>query len=113
MDLVRPAGKVPVVVHAQRNVGGPRQGQGLAVVQGLEHGQLLGVLLHQVRQLEENAAAFPPAHLAPRPALKGVPGGLDRQIDVFLVGRRHFRNDLLRPRVDRLEGLAAQRVRKL
>src|ERR1043166_730933 len=64
LDLVRPSGVVPQAGGAARDVALCER-DGLAVVQGLDGGELEQVALEQVRELEHHAPAVPRADLAP------------------------------------------------
>ena len=83
MDLVGPAGVVAEAVDHQRQVGVAALADRLAVVEGLELGQLVDVLLDQVGQLVHQPAAVAGVHLAPgAPVVERLAGGLDGQVDV-------------------------------
>ena len=62
-----------------------RVGDRLAAVERFERGQLLGVLLDQVGQLEHEPAAVGGVHLPPGAGFQRLAGGLDGPVDVGLV----------------------------
>lgn len=66
------------------------------------------MLLDEVGELEEEAAALGGVHVAP--GLEGAAGGLDGDVHVGLVGLLDLGDDLARGRVDGLEGLAREGV---
>lgn len=45
-------------------------GEWLAIVQGLQDGQLMGVLLHQVSKLVQDGATLTPSHTGPGAVVK-------------------------------------------
>ena len=61
----------------------PRESRdGLAAVERLQRGQLLGVLLDEVGELEQQPAAVGGVHRRPRAGLQRLAGGLDGPVDV-------------------------------
>ena len=68
---------------AARRRRAPRQW--LAVVEGFQLRELFQVLLHQVGQLPDEAAALGGGHVGPRAAFKRLARGLDGAIDVFAI----------------------------
>ena len=79
---------------AQRNVGDPRHGERLAIVQALKLGELFQVLFDQVGELPYFAAAFGGAHLRPGIAFESLTRSFHGAIDVFAIAlgdlRHHF-----------------------
>ena len=65
LDLVGPAGVIAEAVDHERQVDVAALGDWLAVVKGLELGQLVDVLLDQVGEPVHQAAAIAGIHLAP------------------------------------------------
>ena len=112
VQLVGPACVVEEVGSDQRKVDVARLADGLAVVQRLEDGQLARPLLDQARDPEEVLAPVSAAHRPPG-ALVGVARGPHRPVDVLAAGLGDLREDLLRRRVDRLEGRAPDGVGEL
>ena len=82
-DLGRPAGHVAEHVDGERDVGGAGDGDGLAVVEGFELGEFVEVLLEQVTELPDEAAAFGGLHAGPGAVVEGFAGGADGAVDVF------------------------------
>ena len=83
------------------DIDGVRDVLRLAVVEGLELGELNTVLLHQVREAEEHVAAV--ARVALLEGLEGLGRGGDGVIDVLLAGRLDGGDHLLGRRVDGVE----------
>ncbi len=81
LDLVGPAGVVAERVDDALHVAA-RVADGLAAVERLERGQLLGVLLDEVGELEHQPAALGGVHRRPGAGLQGRAGGLDGLVDV-------------------------------
>ena len=111
VHLVRPAA---IVSQARRRVGDVTHGHGerLAVVQGLNTSQQLGVLLEEVGQLGQHAAAVRRGDLGPG-AVESLAGGLDGDVDILLRGLVDGADGLFVVRVDGLEGLAVERLDEL
>jgi hypothetical protein len=97
-DLVRVPRVVQQALHHQVNVRRgavnlPVSPQRLAVVQRLQLGQLLGVALDQLSQLEHQVAAARGRHLAPGSlGVKRAARRLYRQVDVGLIRFVHLAN---------------------
>ena len=113
VDLVGPAGVVAEAVDHQRQVGVAALADRLAVVERLQLGQLVDVLLDQVGELVHQAAAVAGVHLAPGAGVERLAGGLDRQVDIGGIPLGDLGDDFLGRRVDRLERLAADAVAPL
>ena len=101
VDLRRPAAVVAIDLAGHRHVDVLRLGERLADVEGLDGGELLGVLVDEVGEPEQAAAAGARVEVAPD-VLEGGAGGADGPVD---VGRR--------PRGDGGEHLAGGRVERL
>src|SRR5262249_24884208 len=78
-------------------------------VERLEQGQLLGVLLDQVGELEHEPAALGGVHLGPGALLQGGTGGLDGLVDVGSGGGGDLGADLAGGGGGGVEGLAGAR----
>src|SRR5208337_1416329 len=115
LDLVGPAGVIAEAVDHERQVDVAALGDWLAVVKGLELGQLVDVLLGQVGEPVHQAAAIAGVHLAPGAlaVVERLPRGLDREVDVGGVAHGDFGDDLLGRGVDGLECLATDTVSQL
>ena len=110
VDLVGPAGVVAEAVDHQRQVGMAALADRLAVVQGLELGQLVDVRFDQVGELVHQPPAVAGVGLAPGARVKRLPRRLDGAVDVGGVALGDLGDDLLGRRVDRGERLAAVAV---
>ena len=104
VDLVGPAA---VVSEAAGGVGDVGQGHGqrLSVVQSLNTGEGLRVLLKQVRELGQHAAALGRGDLCPG-AVEGLAGGGDGDVDILLGRLLHGADGLFVVGVDGLERVA-------
>lgn len=103
LDLVCPTSVVPDATDDGTDVT-PGHADGLAIVEGLDGGQQVEVLLGEVGELEQQDAALVRGGLAPR-SLEGLAGGGDGEVDVLLGSLAHGADDLLCCGVDDLEGL--------
>jgi len=104
LDLVRPATVVPqsTDTHADVDLG---HGDGLAIVERLNRGEQVEVLLEQIGELHKKSAAvlrglFPPW------AFESLACGGDGDVDVLLRGFLDRGDDALICGVDHIEGLA-------
>lgn len=82
LDLVRPTSIVPYAADNSGDVSLCHR-DGLAVIQRLDRSQQVSVLLEEVGQLQQVQTPLLGRGVPPC-ALKGLPGGGDRNIDVFL-----------------------------
>ena len=89
-------GEIPEVVDGQRHVGVERLADRLAVVPGLGQRDRLEVLLDAVGDLVQDDGAFAGGGLAPRGG--GAVRGVERLVDVGLVGTRDLAERLARHR---------------
>jgi hypothetical protein len=103
LDLVGPAAVVPDAANDGADVAAGH-GDGLAVVERLDGGQEVRVLLAQIGELRQQDAARLGRGAAPRP-LKGLPGGGHGNVDILLGGLVDRAEDLFCGRVDDLERL--------
>lgn len=110
-DLVGPA---TVVAQAASGIGNVTlgQGDGLAVVEGLNGGEGLDITLEEVGQLGEHTATVRGGHVVPG-TLEGGASGLDGDIDILLGGFVDGGDDLFVGGVDGLEGLALDTLDEL
>src|SRR5208282_1090094 len=83
--------------------------QGLAVVERLELGELFGMLLDQVGDLEQEAGARMRSQIGPLKVLEGLARVLDGLVHVGLVTLGDQRQNLLISRVESLESFAGFR----
>ena len=112
LELVRPARVVEEVRRGQGDVDVARLLDRLAVVQGLQDGELPRALLQDARDTEQVLAALGAGQTAPRPLESGA-GCIDSTFDVGLAGLGDLGQDLLRGRVDGLEGSPVNRLDEL
>ena len=112
LDLRRPARHVMKQVGGQGDVRRLRDRQRLAVVERLEHGQLVSVPLDQIADAMDDLAALGRRHPAPARALvvKAPASRSNGKLDVLGCAVRHAPETLLSRRVERLEGLPARRL---
>lgn len=103
LDLVGPAAVVAEAADDGADVAAG-QGDGLAVVERLDGGQEVHVLLAQLGQLDQVDAALLRGGAAPD-AIKGLARGGDGDVDILLGGLVHGADDLFCGRVDDLERL--------
>ncbi|EAQ00328.1 carR [Janibacter sp. HTCC2649] len=96
--------EVAEVVDRERKVGGEGLADRLAVLPGLEHGELLEVLLEPVGDLEQDVA--PLRRRRATPGVLGVRGGLDGGVDVGCLAASHHHERLAVDWRDVLERLA-------
>ncbi len=74
------SGEIAEMIDGKRNVGKGRLADRLAVVDGLDRGEHLEVLLHAVGDLVEDFGAFGGRGVAP--GLLGLMGGVERKLDI-------------------------------
>merc|ERR1719399_1338699 len=113
VDLICPASEVLEVGVREGEVRALREGERLAVVQGLQQGQALLVFLDQLSELKKLLATLLPGHTRPRPLVKGLAGGGDGLVDIPLSGRLEVTDLRLCAGVDALEGLPLHGILEL
>jgi len=84
LDLICPSTVVPQAAggHTDIDIG---HGHGLSIVQGLESGQLFGISLDQLRELDEEFASLFWGNLPPC-GVKGLSCRGDGNVDILLGG---------------------------
>lgn len=107
LDLVGPAAIVSQTAHDAGDIA-LGHGDGLAVVERLDGGEQVDVLLQEVGEVDQVLAPVLGCLLSPH-ALEGLARRGDGYVDILLGGLGHGADDLLRGRVDGLEGLAVDR----
>ena len=111
LDLRRPARHVAEQVGGERHVSRARDAERLAVVERLEHRELVRVLLDQLRDPPDQAAAVGGVHTPPLRVIgERLASGLDRPLDVLFPTVRHLRKLLLGGGIERRERLARRRL---
>jgi hypothetical protein len=83
---------------------------GLTVVQGLELGELIRVLLEEIAELPDHPGALAWRDARPGPAFERTPRRRNGEIDIRLIPGRNLGDDLLGRRILDREGLAASRI---
>lgn len=111
LNLVGPAAIVSEAAHTRANVNFGHA-ESLAIVQSLDGGELIQVLLEEVRQLRQTFATLLGRDEAPC-LLEGLPRGRYGDVDIFLGGLVYGCDGLFSARVDRLEGLSIYSFDKL
>ena len=106
--LVGPAGEVLEALGRGRNLDVPRLADRLPVVNGLEPGDLVGLLHQAIGQPAHEPAALARRHLAPGP-VERRPGRSHGRVHVRRSGRRDRGNHLLGRRIDDVHRLARRR----
>lgn len=101
VNLVGPAGVVADALDDGTDVAAGH-GDGLAVVERLDGGNEVGVLLNNVGELHKHDGTAVRRDLGPL-ALKGLAGGLDGNVDILLGTLADRGDDLLGGGVDDLE----------
>ena len=101
-----PAAHVAEEVDGEGDVGDAGDGDGLAVVERFELGELVGVLLEEVGELPEELAAFGGAHGRPGTGVEGAAGGANGDVDVDVVSFGNLADLLAGSGVVDGEGLA-------
>ena len=107
LEVARRAGEEAEVVDREGDLVHGDRGR-LADVLGLELPQLLGVLLHDVREREQEL--HPVLRRLRPPLVPGVARGVDRPLGVLRRAARHLGDDLAGRRVQHLHRLAVGRV---
>ena len=98
---------VAEVVDGKRDVGGERLAHGLAVFPRLRHRELLEVLFHAVRDLQQHHRALRRGGLAP--SGRGLVRGVEREVDVGFLTARDLAEHLAGDGGDVVEVLAVHR----
>jgi len=104
VDLRRRTAVVAIDLAHERDVDILALGERLSVVERLELGKLLAVLLDQVGEREQATPARGGGHRAPG-AFERCASSPDRAVDVLGTGLVDFADRLAGGRIDRREGL--------
>ncbi len=112
-NLGGPARHVAEQIDSQGNVGHAGDGQRLAVVQALQLRELLQMLLDQVGELPDQAAAIGSGHLRPRAAVESLARCLHGAIDVFTIAFGDLGHHLAGGGIVGGEGLSGSRLHPL
>ena len=81
-------------IDRQGNVGGASHRERLAIVKAFQLRKLFEMLLDQVAQLPDEAAAVGRGHLRPRASFKRLARGLHGAIDIFAIALGDLGHDL-------------------
>jgi hypothetical protein len=105
LDLVCPTTVVPQAASCSRNVNALSHAESLAVVEGLDSGEQIGILLEEVGELHKKLSAVLRGLLSPW-AFEGLACGGDGNVDILLGSLLDRADDFFSRGVDDLEGLA-------
>lgn len=103
LDLVCPAAIIPYAADNGTDVAAGHA-DGLSIVERLDRGEQVTVLLGDLGELEQVDASLLWGGVVPC-SLEGLPGGGYGNIDILLVALGNGADNLLGGRVDDLEGL--------
>ena len=103
-DLGRPAGEVAQVLDRERHVHAPGELDRLAVVERLQLGELVGVVLEGLGEGQHRARALGRGDAVPAPVLERLAGGAHGAVHVRGAGVGHLGDRPAGGRVERLEG---------
>jgi hypothetical protein len=103
----RPSSHVAEHIDRAADVVAARIGDGLAIVERLDLGELVSVLFEEVAEVPHKPRALGGRDARPRAGFKRLPRRLHRKVDVGFVARGDVRDDFLRRRILDLKGLAA------
>ena len=92
-DLRRPARHIAKQIDGQRHIGGPRDGERLAVVEALQISEFFGVRFQQIGELPDEASAFGCGHPPPGTVVEGFARGLHGLFNIFTIAFRHLRQN--------------------
>jgi hypothetical protein len=104
LNLVCPTTVVPQAASCGRNVNVLGHAESLAVVEGLDGGEQIGILLEEIGKLHKELSAVLGCLLSPW-AVEGLACSIDGDVDILLRGFLDRADDLLSRRVDDLKGL--------
>src|SRR5215470_19678780 len=110
LEFGRPPCHVAEQVGSQRNVGGARYFEGLAVIECFEFGELLQVLINQVCKFPHDAAAFGRCEPRPGTRFKGCTRSLHRPVNILTIAFRDASQHFPRGGVVGWEGFSGSRL---
>jgi hypothetical protein len=105
LDLVCPTTVVPQAASSGRDIDALGHAEGLAVIESLNSGEQVGVLLEKVGELHEKLSTVLRSLLPPW-AFEGLARRGDGNVDILLGSLLDFTDDFFGRGVDDLEGLA-------
>ncbi len=112
--LVGPTGVIAIALDGQVQINVEGLREWLAIVQGLQRGDVIAVSLNEVRKLKQQAASLRCIHFAPRRTQsEGLARSFRSLVHICLVPFLHLRDDLLSGGVDRRECLAGDALDEL
>jgi hypothetical protein len=112
LNLVGPTSVVPQTSSSSCYINILGHAEGLAVVEGLDSGEKVGILEEQVGKLDKKLAAVLGCLLPPGP-VEGLAGRLDGNVNILLAGLLDLCDNLFCGRVDNVESLAINRLDEL
>ena len=112
LNLVGPTSVVPQTSSSSSYIDVLGHGEGLAVVEGLDSGEKIGILEEQVGKLDKKLSAVLGCLLPPGP-VEGLAGRLDGDVNILLAGLLDLCDNLFCGRVDNVESLAINRLDEL
>ena len=112
LNLVGPTSVVPQTSSGSRYIDVLGHAEGLAVVEGLDSSEKVGILEEQVGKLDKKLSAVLGCLLPPGP-VEGLAGRLDSDANILLASLLDACDDLFCGRVDNFEGLAINRLDEL
>jgi hypothetical protein len=105
LNLVCPTTVVPQAASCSRNVNALGHAESLAVVEGLDGGEQIGIFFEEIGKLHEKLSAVLGRLLSPW-AVEGLACSVDGDVDILLGGLLDRADNLLSRGVDDLKGLA-------
>jgi hypothetical protein len=109
LDLVGPTSIVPQATSGSRYIDVLGHAEGLAVVQSLNWGEEVGILLEEIRKLDQKPSAVLGCLLSPW-AVEGFAGSSYGNVDILLGSLLNSADDLLGGGVDDVKCLAVNRL---
>lgn len=112
LNLVGPSSVVPQATSGGRDIDVPGHAESLTVVESLNRGEKIGILLKEVGELDKQLSSVLWCLLPPW-AVEGLACGSDSNVNILLGGLGNIADDLLGRWVDDLEGLAVNGLYEL
>ena len=112
LNLVGPTSVVPQTPSSSCYIDVLGHAESLAVVEGLDSGEKVGILEEQVGKLDKKLSAVLGCLLPPGP-VEGLAGRLDSDVNILLASLLDACDNLFCGGVDNFEGLAINRLDEL